>query len=558
MLRGRALPAREAARHGQVQGAAASVGQLLRLIEATLAPARGVDGYRHEHVSTPSGVPPTLRHHLCQGRDKTALAVIFERVDGGPHRARERGTPFQLDDAVGKVNRQPDRRTGGLRDAAPERQAAGFADDRAFPVAARAAGREQQIQHGAHTTQPEPQPSSRDQPALSGDLRGAPTRMIRPMPSEPSTWSPVAGAQRFRRLAWPALLVATGLAAAWLVLLPVVFRTSPGWGYDLEAYLLAAQRLAHGASIYLPQTLDGPFQPGPFGLYLYAPPLAVGMLPFTALSASAATTIWFALRAALLVGAIYLMPVRRWIRLLVFVLAVVSEPVLTDLNLGNVSVIVMGLSIVAWRYLDRPPNAVAVAAVMAVRPTFGLFLIWWLLRRRWRQVLVCLAAGVALIVVSLPFVGPSAYADYLRLVRNLSDVTGVAHNLDLGSTVARLGLAGTPATVALVAGYAAAVAAVLLSLRRDREVSFMVTLGATLLVSPILQDHFLVSALIPAAFLLERGRRWGVLLAVGALLWVPAPAVPLIALAAMLAPFLAPPRGEPAYAAASKRTTSPT
>ena len=78
------------------------------------------------------------------------------------------------------------------------------------------------------------------------------------------------------------------------------------------------------------------------------------------------------------------MPVRRWIRLLIFVLAVLSEPVLTDLNLGNVSVIVMFLSVVAWRWLDGPLAAVALAATLAVRPTFGLFLVWWLVRRRWR------------------------------------------------------------------------------------------------------------------------------------------------------------------------------
>ena len=111
--------------------------------------------------------------------------------------------------------------------------------------------------------------------------------------------------------------------------------------------------------------------------------------------------------------------------------------------------------------------------------------------------MICLAAGVALIVASLPFVGVSAYVDYLKLVRNLSDLTGVPNNLDLGSTAARLGLGGAVASVALLAGYATAVGAVLLSLRRDREVSFMVTLGATLLLSPLLQDHFLVSALIP-------------------------------------------------------------
>jgi Glycosyltransferase family 87 len=345
--------------------------------------------------------------------------------------------------------------------------------------------------------------------------------------------------------------VAAALALVWLVALAFVFSTSPGWGYDFEAYLLAAHRLIDGASIYLPWTVDGPFQPGPYGLYLYSPPLAAAMLPFTAVSVPAATALWFAIRAGLLVAGVALMPVQRWIRLLMLVVAVLSEPVLTDLNLGNVSLVVMCLTVVAWRYLDRPPAAVAVAVVMSVRPTFGLFLISWLVRRRWRQAAVCVAAGLVLIAVSLPFVGIDAYLDYLKLVRNLSGLTGVINNFDLGSTVARLGLGETAATGALLLGYATAIAATLLSLRRDREVRFMVTLGATLLLSPLLQDHFLISALLPMAFLLQRGRRPWIVVLMAVLLWVPGPGVPVLALLAMLAPFLAPARVVADYAAAS-------
>lgn len=357
--------------------------------------------------------------------------------------------------------------------------------------------------------------------------------------------------ERFRPWARPALIAAAGVAFLWLAVSPFVFRPTPGWGYDFEAYLLAAQRLSRGASIYLSWTVDGPFRPGPYGLYLYAPPLAVAMLPFTALSLPAATFIWFAIRAALLVAAIALMPVQRWIRLLTFVLAVVSEPVLTDLNLANVSLIVMFLSVVAWRSLDRPPAAVALALATALRPTFGIYLLWWLFRRRWRPLLTCLAVGSLLVVVTLPIVGLGAYVDFTRLVRNLTDVTGVPNNMDVGSTVARMGLGFAAASLALLGGYALAIGALLVALRRDREVSFMVTLGATLLLSPLLWDHYLVNALIPAAFLLERGRRWGLALAVMVLPWVPVPGVPLLAVAATLAPFLAPSQGDETYAAAS-------
>jgi hypothetical protein len=379
--------------------------------------------------------------------------------------------------------------------------------------------------------------------------------MIPPMPSWPVPQTDSMPPARFdpiRRWARPALAALVIVAAIWLVGVAFVFRGSAGWGYDFEAYLLAAQRLSRGDPLYLAWMLDGPFRPGPYGLYLYAPPLAVANLPFTALSVPAATAIWFAIRALLLVSSIALMPVARWIRGVIFVVALASEPVLTDLNLGNISLIVMFLSVLGWRYLDRAPGAVSLALAMSARPTYGLFLVWWALRRRWRPLLWALGAGAVLIAVTLPSVGISAYVDYIRLVRNLSDVTGVPNNMDLGSSLMRIGLGGSAASVALLGGYAIAIAAMIASLRRDREVSFMVTLGATLLLSPLLWDHYLVTALLPAAFLLERGRRWGLALALLVLMWFPALGAPLLALAATLAPFLARPRAESTYAAASR------
>jgi hypothetical protein len=83
-----------------------------------------------------------------------------------------------------------------------------------------------------------------------------------------------------------------------------------------------------------------------------------------------------------------------------------------------------------------------------------------------------------------------------------------------------------------------------LSLRRDRELSFVVTLGATLLISPLLWDHYLTNLLVPAAFLAGRGRWPAVLLPL--LCWLPQDLLPALALAGMLLPFVAPDRGEPA------------
>ena len=70
----------------------------------------------------------------------------------------------------------------------------------------------------------------------------------------------------------------------------------------------------------------------------------------------------------------------------------------------------------------------------------------------------------------------------------------------------------------------------LFSLRYDRETSFMVTIGATLLLAPLLWDHYLATLLLPAAFLAQRGRTWG--LALPLLAWLPPEVLPLLAIVA--------------------------
>ena len=314
------------------------------------------------------------------------------------------------------------------------------------------------------------------------------------------------------------------------------FLSSVGWGFDFEAYLAAAQRLARGDTIYQQYSLDGPFRPGPYGLYLYAPPFAVATLPFTALSLQSAEIIWYVLRVGLLLAACAAMPVRPTIRCLVFAVAAITNPVLIDLNLGNVSVFVTAILAFVWRGLDRPLGSVALAIAMSVRPTLGLVLVWYLLRRRWRPVVWAIATGLFIVLLTLPIAGIDGYRDYLTVLRNLSEVTGQANNLDLGSTVLRNGGGPLGASLALYGGYALGLGAMLVSLRYDRETSFLVTIGATLLLAPLLWDHYLSMLLLPAAFLAQRGRWWG--LGLPLLAWLPQEALPLLAVAGTLAPFL--------------------
>jgi hypothetical protein len=152
-------------------------------------------------------------------------------------------------------------------------------------------------------------------------------------------------------------------------------------------------------------------------------------------------------------------------------------------------------------------------------------------------VLWTIGSGVGLIVLTLPVVGVDGYAEYLTVLRNLSDATGVKYNLDLSSTTLTLGGSEALAPVALFAGYAIAIGAILLSLRRDREVGFMVTITASLLLSPLLWGHYLAMLVLPAAFLAERGRPVAILLPL--LAWLPGEWAPFVVILATLLPLWA-------------------
>lgn len=339
--------------------------------------------------------------------------------------------------------------------------------------------------------------------------------------------------------------IALGICALGIVFLAVTMVVwaghSPGWGYDFRAYFDAAARLLATGTPYQAETLAGPFRPGPAGLYLYSPVPALLLVPMTSLGFDGATVTWLLMRIALLVLTCALLPVPRTVRLALLGTAALSAPVLYDLNLGNVSLLVTFFAVVCWRWLDRPLGAVAIAASLTIRPTMALIPAWWLIRRQWRAVAWTGAAALVIMVASLPFVGLEGWREYLTVLAHVGDVTGVFRNVDLASAALAAGIPEPLPEVFLLAGYVLAIGAILFSLRRDREIGFAVTLMATLLLSPLLWDHYLTNLIVPGALLAARGRRWGVLLPL--LGWLPLLLLPLVATAGMLLPFAAHDRG---------------
>jgi len=178
--------------------------------------------------------------------------------------------------------------------------------------------------------------------------------------------------------------------------------------------------------------------------------------------------------------------------------------------------------------MDSPIAAVSHAVLVALRFPFALFGLLWLLEGRVRRVAWTVLAGIVLILVGMPFVGVSSYADYVGILRGLPDLSTGPHNLSLKTTALAAGLPDVAANLALPLGYVLGLMVIVYAARkRNASTAFVVTALATMLVSPFMHPHYLVLLLLPAALLADRGRWWG--LGLPLLGWLPDVYLPLLA-----------------------------
>ena len=260
------------ARHGQAQPSPAGPRDVVGLIEAALPQPR-----RDGPAPAPAG-----RRHAC-----TCPAVREAAPSGSARRRSPRYLRAWMASRTGPVNAA--HHSSWTRPAGTDASPTGSRAVR--PSVAATGGR---IGRTAPPSRPHPAQvggSSRSSMARIGHHRG---RLVS-RGYHPGRWAATTqpdGPLRRpppvdRRADYVRLLAfaagGPGAAAAACSRWPR-FLSSMGWGFDFQAYLAAAQRLARGDPIYQQYSLDGPFRPGPYGLYLYSPPFAVATLPFTMIS----------------------------------------------------------------------------------------------------------------------------------------------------------------------------------------------------------------------------------------------------------------------------------
>ena len=305
-------------------------------------------------------------------------------------------------------------------------------------------------------------------------------------------------------------------------------------GYDYQAYAGAAHRVLDGQPLYDPNVSVA----GGFAIYLYPPPFALAMIPFALAPGAVGLWAWLALLIMAFVAGVALLPVRSEVRWAVLLLAGLQWPFLYSLKLGQVGPLLFLAFAAGWRWLDRPGPlgvSMAIGALIKVQP--GLLFGWALVTRRWPAFAIGLVVMLGAAVVTTVVLGLGTWAEYVDLLRRVSTPVTTPHNFTPGAIAFQLGSGETAAVlieaVTVIVALAVAVAA---WFRADAESSYLVTVVASQLISPLLWDHYAMLLLLPTALLLQRRLWWATLIPLAG--WLPAPVYPVLFAVALLAPLL--------------------
>lgn len=140
--------------------------------------------------------------------------------------------------------------------------------------------------------------------------------------------------------------------------------------------------------------------PYEIGAYLYAPAFAQLLSPLTILPWPVFAALWTAV-----IGAAYIWLVGRWAFPLLLTFAVALE-----IYLGQIDIFIAAAIVIGFRY----PAAWAFPLLTKVAPGIGL--LWFLVRREWRNLAIAVTATVAVAGLSAAL-APSLWHDWWELLR---------------------------------------------------------------------------------------------------------------------------------------------
>lgn len=296
------------------------------------------------------------------------------------------------------------------------------------------------------------------------------------------------------------------LAIAYLlVLVGVVYEMVPDGpfrpGGDVWVYAAAGERLNAGHGLYALGAGDRevPLNPPYWTVPLLSPPpIAVLWRPLASVGPSAWALWWLAgVVCSLAVAVAILVRGRPPAIVGLFLLgAALTQTVLS----GNAAAFVMPLTFAAWAFRRHPALiGLAVAAATAVKLTPVLLCLWLLWSRRWRALAVTIAAGAAILAVTLVGAGVEPFQAWWRSLPGQSPSPGSLASM-LGYPAVAAAALVVVVAVATMAGLSGARRRGSMADRSADGAAFAVAVVAATVATPALwftATSFAVAALSP-------------------------------------------------------------
>lgn len=261
-----------------------------------------------------------------------------------------------------------------------------------------------------------------------------------------------------------------------------------------SAYYPAAVRLLHGGNPYAvthAQVLAGT-------AFVYPALSAALFAPFGLLSRGAGQVLYMLVCIACVPATLRTLDVRDW---RVYGIVLYWLPIYGGWQTGNVTLPLMLLIALAWRYRDRPVlTGLITAAAISLKPFVWPLGLWLLATRRWKAAAWALAWGALFNLLAWGLVGFNEIHTYLKLSGQVTDalyrggysMLAIAHHLglDRGAGKALLLFVSAAAAVALIyKGF----------IKRDERAALTFAVTLMLVASPLVWTHYFSLLLIPVA-----------------------------------------------------------
>jgi alpha-1,2-mannosyltransferase len=232
--------------------------------------------------------------------------------------------------------------------------------------------------------------------------------------------------------------------------------------------------------------------------FVYPAVSAVLFAPRGLIGRGAASTVYVFLCILCIPATLRILDVRDW---RVYCVTLLWFPLFNGWQSGNVTLPLMLMVAIAWRFRDRPWIAGFITALaISIKPFVWPLGLWLLATRRWKAAGMALASGFALNLVGWAILGFNEISTYLHLAsvdaRSLwkegYSVLAVAHHLGSSRSFAEI-------VLVLVAAGAAAALIHVGAARRSEHAAMALAVGLMLFASPLVWAHYFSLLLVPLA-----------------------------------------------------------